>query len=241
MWPFTRTSAPLQSGILQGITDCHSHILPGVDDGIKTLEQALDVLRTYEEWGVREVWLTPHVMEDCPNRPADLRARFDELSAAYAAVAGAQSVTLHLGAENMLDSLFQKRLEADDFLPVLDGKHLLVETSYYNPPYGFDKLLSEIQDRGYTPILAHPERYLYMSATDYETLCACGVRLQLNLLSLCGTYGREPMHRSHQLLRRGLYSLVGSDLHHLEAFRRQFSLPVRRELLHFIEKIKTEN
>ena len=71
------------SGLFRGYTDWHSHLLPGVDDGIKTFDDALHILRRYEELGVSHVWLTPHVMEDYPNRPADLRDRFAELIGKY--------------------------------------------------------------------------------------------------------------------------------------------------------------
>ena len=91
-----------KSGIFQCFTDCHCHILPGVDDGIKTMGDSLAVLSYYEELGIREVWLTPHIMEDVPNSPSVLRSRFEELSSAYSG-----KIVLHLGAENMLDALFR--------------------------------------------------------------------------------------------------------------------------------------
>lgn len=66
MWPFSRKYSILESGILDGGTDWHCHILPGVDDGIRTTEEALEVLAFYEQIGIKEVWLTPHIMEDSP-------------------------------------------------------------------------------------------------------------------------------------------------------------------------------
>ncbi|MDE7335811.1 MAG: capsular biosynthesis protein, partial [Muribaculaceae bacterium] len=97
---------------LDGLTDWHSHILPGVDDGVETLEESLEILAGYEELGIRQVWLTPHIMEDLPNTPAKLRARFEQLCQAYSG-----PLKLHLAAENMIDNLFLQRLEADDLLP----------------------------------------------------------------------------------------------------------------------------
>jgi cytosine/adenosine deaminase-related metal-dependent hydrolase len=96
---FSRKKSLFDQGLLRGWTDWHSHILPGVDDGIRTLDDALAVLHWYAEQGVREVWLTPHVMEDCPNSPADLLERFAALRAAWNG-----PVVLHLAAENMLDA-----------------------------------------------------------------------------------------------------------------------------------------
>ena len=68
MWPFKRKKISLeQSGTLRGFTDCHSHILPGVDDGVKTLRESLAILAKYEDLGISDLWLTPHIMEDIPN------------------------------------------------------------------------------------------------------------------------------------------------------------------------------
>lgn len=119
-----------ESGFFHGFTDWHSHILPGVDDGVQTMEEALEILAKYDELGVKEVWLTPHIMEDIPNTTQHLKERFAELRAAYKG-----NVILHLAAENMLDNLFEERLEKDDLLSIGEkGDHLLVETSYFNPP-----------------------------------------------------------------------------------------------------------
>lgn len=117
---------------LIGFTDYHSHILPGVDDGVQTMDESLEILRLYEEQGIKSVWLTPHIMEDIPNTTAHLRDRFAELQAAYTG-----GVQLHLAAENMLDNLFEERLGKNDLLPLGEnGDHLLVETSYFSPPMG---------------------------------------------------------------------------------------------------------
>lgn len=97
MWPFSRKYSILESGILDGGTDWHCHILPGVDDGIRTAEEALEVLAFYEQIGIKEVWLTPHIMEDSPNGTAFLRKRFQDFQSIYNG-----SIKLHLAAENMM-------------------------------------------------------------------------------------------------------------------------------------------
>ena len=112
----------LESGLLQGMTDCHCHILPGVDDGIQTMDEALRALQKMTELGVSEIWLTPHIMEDIPNTPADLRQRFAELYSQLSTLNSQHStltpqLSLHLAAEHMLDTLFMQRLADDDLLP----------------------------------------------------------------------------------------------------------------------------
>lgn len=191
------------------LTDYHSHILPGVDDGVRNLEEALGVLARLEREGVESLWLTPHVMEDVPNRTADLQQRFAELQGAYGG-----PIRLHLAAEYMLDSLFVDRLEAGDLLPLGErGDALLVETSCFTPPMDLDGLLNRIRSAGWHPVLAHPERYFYMDHADYRRLAAAGTRFQLNLGSLAGAYGREVQRKAKWLLRHKFYALAGSDLH----------------------------
>ena len=180
MWPFNKPAKLEKTGFFRGFTDWHSHILPGVDDGVRTMEKSLVILDRFERAGVRKVWLTPHVMEDYPNTPDSLRARFAELKEAYKG-----EIELRLAAENMLDSLFEERLEKNEFLPIgEEGRHLLVETSYMNPPMGMEEMMQGAMHKGYTLILAHPERYRYMDEDDYLRLKDQGILFQSNFMSL---------------------------------------------------------
>ncbi len=231
MFFFHHKRSIADSGILDGLTDWHSHILPGVDDGVRTMTESLEILRLYEQLGIRSVWLTPHVMEDIPNTTMRLRERFAELQAAYTG-----TVELHLAAENMLDNLFEERLADNDLLPLgEDGGHLLVETSYFNPPIGLQEILQRIKAKGYFPVLAHPERYVYMGKSDYAKLKDLGVKLQLNLFSLVGAYGFEAKKKAEWLIQQSLYDYIGSDVHSLGFVRDNISRTVqnkaaRREL-----------
>ena len=223
MWPFSRKKSLLDQGLLRGWTDWHSHILPGVDDGVRTMDDSLGVLRWYAEQGVREVWLTPHVMEDCPNAHADLRERFAVLQAAWDG-----PVALHLAAEHMLDALFEQRFAVGDVLPLgPSGDRLLVETSCFNAPFRFEETLEEIRTKGFHPVLAHPERYLYLDDAAYRRIHGNGVEFQLNLPSLAGSYGPEPARRARMLLEAGLYTYAGSDLHRLSAFQHAVQKPIK--------------
>ena len=215
-----RKQSLLQSGVLQGATDRHSHILYGVDDGAKTLEDALAVLAYDEEIGISEVWCTPHIMEDVPNTTEALKQRFAELQAAYTG-----PVKLHLAAEYMLDTLFEERFNAGDLLTMEDDT-LLVETSTWNPPADMTGILRKIQKAGYRPLLAHPERYRYMTDPGYERLHKMGIHFQLNLGSLVGYYGETAMRKAHELLEKGWYSEIGSDCHRLATIKEQYNREV---------------
>lgn len=192
--------------LFKGYTDYHSHLLPGVDDGFGTLEDSLACLEKYEAYGFSDVWLTPHIMEDFPNTTESLRRRFEELQKAYTG-----NIKLHLASENMIDELFMDRLEANDFLPM--GDRLLVETSYFTPPSNLYEALKGVQSKGYFPLLAHPERYRYMTKNDYDRLLGMGVEFQLNIFSITGVYGKSAFERAKMLLRQGAYKVSGTDIH----------------------------
>lgn len=219
---FNRKQTIGQTAFFAGNTDWHCHILPGVDDGIPTLDDSLEVLAHYEQIGISRVWLTPHVMVDIPNTPAQLRQRYEELRQAYSG-----SIELHLAAEHMIDSLFDERLENGDVLPIGEHRnHLLVETSFFNPPYDLKGTLRRIQHAGYHPVLAHPERYLYLQMSEYDDIKDMGVRFQVNLPSLAGLYGEPQRRRALHLLKKGYYDLWGSDLHRLGGFLKACSQKV---------------
>lgn len=209
IWPFNRVNSLEKACLMDGFTDWHSHILPGVDDGFPTMEKSLEMLSAYERLGVKRVWLTPHIMEDFPNETDHLRTRFEELKNEYKG-----SIELRLAAENMLDSLFEERLSKGDLLPIGEsGNHLLVETSYFSPPMNFDDLIDEIKSKGFFPVLAHPERYRYMTEGDYNDLKDRSVIFQINMMSLVGMYGDTARRKAEWLLKNGMADLTGSDAH----------------------------
>ena len=406
MFFFNKKQTIAASGILQDAVDHHSHILPGVDDGVETMAEALRILAIYEALGIKELWLTPHIMEDIPNTPQKLSARFNELKAAYTG-----NITLHLAAEYMIDNNLHKLIqkidspslprgavqskpckatpplfrgevvedrrgeektkesplgltkgegdntnnflyslegrwhelsevtegnqtnncpsyvrgasdavaegvditnpqeidspslprgavqskpfqetpplfrgevvedrrgekktteclmrhelsevtegnqtnncpsyvrgasdavaegvditntqvinspskreypkgegvETNKLLPIgTAGKHILVETSYFTPPMRLHETLRKIKSLGYHPILAHPERYMYMEKEEYLELHEEGIKFQLNLASLAGGYGKAVKKKAEWLLKKELYSIAGSDLH----------------------------
>lgn len=209
MWFFNKKKTIEDWGLLTGAIDYHTHILPGVDDGVKTVQTSLEILAKYEEAGYKELWLTPHTMEDYPNRADRLKERFDEFLKAYTG-----KLTLHLSSEYMLDNQFMQLLESNDLLPIGEkGNHLLVETSYYTPPIYLYDTLQRIKAKGYHPLLAHAERYLYMEKVNYQALQDMNVKMQLNIPSLAGVYGQAIREKAQWLLNNEMYSVAGSDAH----------------------------
>ncbi|MCQ2136865.1 MAG: capsular biosynthesis protein, partial [Bacteroidales bacterium] len=201
----------------------HSHILFGVDDGVASLEESLNCLSFYEQQGLSDLWLTPHVMEEIPNQTEALRARFEELVQAYEAVPGERKIKLHLAAEYMLDTVFEQRLSQNDLLS-MDGRFLLVETSTWEPPINLWGILERIKSAGYRPIFAHTERYRYLQPSDYDRLHNMGVFMQLNIGSIFGGYGEGSMRRAQIILDKGYYCCSGSDCHKYEKLVNQCSV-----------------
>lgn len=216
------------SGVMRGRTDRHSHILYGVDDGVATLEESLAVLAYEESLGVTDVWCTPHIMEDVPNTSDALRRRFDELCGVYTGL-----MRLHLAAEYMIDNLFADRLEKQDLLTA-EGNILLVETSTWNPPQGFEAILDDILRTGYIPLLAHPERYRYLDGSQYGRLHDMGVRFQMNLGSVAGYYGENARKKATFLLEKGWYTDIGTDCHSLKSLQGQLNRRVQTGIVKLI-------
>lgn len=214
---FKKTYSLADLGIARGAVDHHSHILFGVDDGIRTLDESLKTLSLLEQQGLKTIWLTPHIMEDVPNTTEDLKARFEELKAAYNG-----PVELRLGSEYMIDTLFEARLEQGDLL--IQGKNrVLVETSTWNPPIGLWDVLQRIKSKGYFPMIAHPERYNYMKDSDYDRLREMGCLFQLNIPSFLGLYGEHPKRKAEKLLSKGYYDMIGTDCHRFSMMEQIFS------------------
>lgn len=233
MWLLSNKIKVRDSGLLDGFCDCHCHLLPGVDDGVQDMAETLNTLKLWESVGVREVWMTPHVMEDMPNLPADLMKRFEEVMAHYTG-----GITLHLAAEHMMDGLFMSRLGEGLVMPLGKGRQrLLVETSYYNPPINMWQMVDSMKEQGYAVVLAHPERYQYMAMDDYAYWKAEGLLFQLNIPSLAGMYGPQVQRKAEELLKRGMYDCAGTDTHAIGFAEDFMEKPLKKRIVRDIRKI----
>ncbi len=203
----------LESPIFEGFKDYHNHTLPGVDDGVRQMESSLEVLSYFEELKVSEVVLTPHVMSGVNEKSDDVIRAFADLEAAYSG-----EIKLSLASEYMMDSGFYTQLNGGE-LRFLEGRNLLVETSYFSAPYNLNEILYDVTVEDIRPIIAHPERYLYMPRAKYHKLHEHEYALQLNLLSFANLYGKRVSENALYLLEQGLYSVMGTDLHSLSKFK----------------------
>lgn len=237
MWLLSNNVTVKDSGLLEGMTDYHCHLLPGVDDGVQKTKETIDILTLWEEAGIKEVWLTPHIMEDIPNNPEDLKSKFEDLQKDYNG-----SIKLHLASENMMDNLCSARIKEKRMLPLgSEGAHLLVETSYFNPPYDMDEILFEVRGLDYQPVLAHPERYNYMNIGDYEKLKKQDIMFQLNIPSLVGAYGDEVKKKAEMLLDRGYYDLYGTDTHSIRFVKNFLQAKIGKKQLRALQALINSN
>lgn len=203
---------------LSGIgVDMHSHLIPGIDDGAKTLEDSVALIRYMHELGYTKLITTPHIMSDYfRNTPENINAGLDEVRQALKMEQ--IPVEIEAAAEYYIDDGFVRKLEEEPLLTIGKNNHLLVEVSYINPPDNVKEILFRAQVLGYKPILAHPERYpfWYRTFDEYQAFRDMGVLLQINLNSVSGYYGPEAKRVAEKLIDSGMVDLVGSDLHHMK-------------------------
>ena len=208
---------------LEGLVDIHNHILPGIDDGAKTIEESLELIRAYEELGIRHFIATPHILPALyPNTSESIHNAHEKLMEALLEQR-LTGVSIVPAAEHMIDDTFEDLLNQDGVLP-LKGGYLLVEMSYLQPSLNFDEAIIQITKKGLTPVLAHPERYMYLHQTPgkYQEYRQKGILFQLNMLSLGPYYGKDVQKMAHQLLEDGMIDFIGTDTHsmkHLDAIR----------------------
>lgn len=206
------------------VTDMHAHLLPGIDDGAKDMEEALKLIKGLKDLGFSKLIATPHIYPDYyPNTSKIIREKLEEVKLALSD-AGID-MPLEAAAEYFLDDQFQALLDADDLL-TLPGRYLLFEMSFFAPYPLVAEVVYNLRMKDYKPVLAHPERYNYYHSSKgfeaLEVLWHAGVRMQVNLLSLEGAYGGSVKKQAVRLLEAEMVSFLGTDLHnmkHLEALK----------------------
>ncbi|KQB39234.1 Capsular polysaccharide biosynthesis protein [Flavobacterium aquidurense] len=196
--------------------DIHSHLLPGIDDGAKTITETTKLVRAFDKIGVSQFITTPHIshyvwnnsQETIAGKHQETKLLLEEKN---------MKIPFQAAAEYFIDDWFESHFKNEKLL-TLKNNHVLVEISYQSAPINLYKTLFELQVAGYTPVLAHPERYLYYRKDfgEYEKLKKVGCLFQLNLLSTVGYYGDTITQIAEELLKKGLYDFTGTDVHHMK-------------------------
>ena len=196
-------------------TDVHSHLLPGIDDGSPDLSTSLFLINGLIDLGFQHFTATPHVMQDIwKNTNESITQAHSLLCPALAE--NKINYPLVAAAEYMVDENLEQLLKNKTPLRTIRNNWVLIEISFLQPPLQLSNILFEMQLQGYQPILAHPERYLYYAnnLSELAKLKDMGCKLQSNLLSFSGYYGKEVLRLAERLVDKQLISLLGTDIHH---------------------------
>lgn len=195
--------------------DMHSHLLPGIDDGAKTVEETVSFISKLMEFGYEKLICTPHIFTGVhPNTPETIGSALNK--AKKALEEAGINVQLQAAAEYMIDPDFGQYVNSGGQLLTFGRNYILVEMSYVAASPNLSELLFDLQIKDYKPILAHPERYNYYHSEfeKYEMLKDKSVMFQVNLLSLSGYYGNEVKKTALKLVDKGMVNFLATDLHH---------------------------
>ena len=221
-WFFNNDKTLKKAGLLDNMTDFHSHLLPVNDEGIPDIDEAVSILRQYHHFGIRKVWLTPRISATTVDTMNEWQRIFDELRQQHLndkAIKG-ERIDIRLSSLNIIDETFQERLKKHQFIPYLDSSnHILIGTHGSKEPQDIMTDIQAIKDAGYKPVFVSPERCFYMDTKFYSQLRKhLDVKLLLDFPSLTGLYGPEAMKRAKMLLDANYYTYIGSDNHGMRKF-----------------------
>ncbi len=194
------------------LVDMHSHVLPGIDDGAQTVQDSVVLVKKLIDLGIKKIIATPHIMIDFyRNTPETIGSALEVLKAELKR----QNINIPIeaAAEHYFDETFEARVR-DGKLMTMGDNYVLFEFSFINQPPNVVHVIQKMNDMGYKPILAHPERYPFMDLEQYRHIRGWGCSLQLNTISLTGYYGKEVKRQAEILVDNELVDFISSDMHH---------------------------
>ncbi len=197
--------------------DIHSHLLPGLDDGVQSFEESEEIILNFQRLGYKKLITTPHVMSDFfRNTNESIVSKLSEMNA-HLRQKGID-IILEAAAEFYLDEVLVSRIETDSPLLTFGKNYFLFETNFMTEPLNLKEFIFLATTKGYKPILAHPERYLYLqnNFSKVEDLIGRGVLFQLNISSLSGYYSKGAQVTAQKLIDKGYVHFLGSDCHNLQ-------------------------
>lgn len=212
---FKKKQTPFSGDLSVLKCDMHSHLIPGIDDGAPDIDTSIRLIEGLKESGYKKLITTPHLMSDLyPNNRQTITRGYERLKAELNK--REIEIELRAAAEYFLDDHFDSLLQNKEPLLTIKDNLVLVEFSFASAPFDYKEKLFNLQMKGYKPILAHPERYVYFHKKPeiYEELRNAGCLFQVNILSLDGYYGKSIAQMASKLFKLGFIELLGTDLHH---------------------------
>ena len=215
MFSFLRKNLSEEVEIPPLSVDLHSHLIPGIDDGSKSMQESIELLRELSALGYKKVITTPHIMYDSyGNTRSSILKGLEDLQTA---VSNSNiDINIEAASEYYLDEGLLPLIENKEILLIGD-KYLLFETSYTHRPIHLEEMIFEILAAGHKPLLAHPERYRYIKKPEkeYSALKNLGVEFQVDLNSFNGYYGKRARKNALFLSQHGMIDFLGSDTHNI--------------------------
>ena len=197
--------------------DIHSHILPGIDDGARTLEESVQLVSEMAGWGFERITCTPHITKKFRNTQESIKEKFDMLSNAVSRKG--LNIELRMSAEYRLNPETWPEILSQGQLMPIEDQYILMEFPINDPTEMGDLIPMEefckVLSLGLTPVLPHPERYFYLDHDDLLRYVDAGVKIQSNYGSLAGVYGSEVRDRTRSLIDEGIVSFLASDTHNM--------------------------
>ena len=216
MFSFFKKSKPVENLGDFIHTDMHSHLLPGIDDGADDIFDSIKMLHRFVELGYKKAILTPHIMGDSyKNTPEGIREKLNLLKENSKDI----SIELEAAAEYYVDDILYNNIQKGvEILSFGQKKYVLIETSYINEASYLNHVTFELISKGFTPVIAHPERYTYMydNFEKYIDLFERGLLFQLNINSLAGYYSPMAQKIAEKLIDNKMVHFLGTDCHSMK-------------------------
>jgi tyrosine-protein phosphatase YwqE len=209
--------------------DMHSHLIPGIDDGSKSMEESLELIKRLSSYGLRKIITTPHIMSEYfKNTPEIISMGLEDLRKAVKAEG--ISIEIEAAAEYYMDEILLEKIKNGEKLLTFGENYILVETGFINKPQMLFETMFQLEMSGYKPILAHPERYQYLIGDKslLEDMVDRKILFQINLLSLTGFYSKPVKDFAESLMERELVKFFGTDCHNVRYLDMLETLPKQK-------------
>ena len=222
--------------------DMHSHLLPGIDDGLVTIEDTLDYVKALKVLGYRKLICTPHILTGVHNNSPEIILPLLDV-VRNALIANNVDIIIEAAAEYMIDDTFEQYIKEGKQLLTFGNDYILVEMSYMAEATNLYRVLYDLEIKGMQPILAHPERYNYFHKKfeNYYQIRERDVLFQVNLLSLSGYYGKQVKQTAERLIKENLVEFIGTDMHHATHLKATQDYATSAEFYKLTKNVKWQN
>lgn len=211
-----KSSPTLKELIPSGFVDIHSHILPGIDDGAKNIEESINIIYEMKDLGYSKIIATPHTYKGLyENTNQSIKKSYDYLKQKIN-----KEIIINYSSEYLINELLNEKASSNTIL-TLKEKYVLVEMSFAGPPNNIFDIIFNLRLNNYIPVLAHPERYRFWfnDLKYFLKLKKMGCKFQINMFSIIGYYGRDILSFSDFLLKKNIIDFIGSDIHNIQQMK----------------------